>query len=657
MACNQSFDSSTDAITHDSDPRLLRFVEVSTDPTQQTADGVETDIGTVLDMGKLDRIPTPASPGPVLNDLTGGISGGSAITLGALTDGVTHVTLAFTDSSTIEADLCGVLIIPGDISIPTLAVAQGKDALSDATISFATTGLDIASAIGKTLDSISLTITSPYGPTGLVKATSTFKAAIAGSGTIGGPFPLLDGNSAVFGPGLGIVIGVGDDFRLRIQLDGFIATVPNAIRLTLLGPPPPGPAANALTAGAINVTLTLDDLSTLTLTKDLADLHLEGNSLSDWIADFGEPGIIPAGRSVIYITGTTGLFMAPGLGEVFVYIGTTGLGPDRFGSFVGGQPIAQALNEFFPTGDVSNYRIVLLGTAVPFFVDVPIDASSLQSFATPTQLAEQNNPSTDPVILDIGNGELIPFIGDAILDATFTTPFGVYGPAMPTMSNASSLRFNLNGNPIGRLDSINDSLTETVIYVQNGAVVSRSTSIELFFDLLPESVPEFFAPNIMTEPYELRHRNLPAFHFRTIGPFPDTEARRYQVAMFVSQGPVPNHLGTGVLDRNWDWTQIAVQYFDTFDTVGMPRIESIPAFLLDNTNPVLALPDAYKGYNVLIPQGGVILGEPNTMTPWSQTGPWNYVRFLIMPTGGDDDPFTDYTGWLLQIVANAREVI
>jgi hypothetical protein len=160
----------------------------------------------------------------------------------------------------------------------------------------------------------------------------------------------------------------------------------------------------------------------------------------------------------------------------------------------------------------------------------------------------------------------------------------------------------------------------------------------------------------MTEPYELRHRNLPAFHFRTLGQFPETESKTYQVAMFVSQGPVPNHLGTSVLDRNWDWTQIALQYFDTHDTVGMPFVESIPRFLIDNSNSALALPVAYRGYNVMIPTAGFINGEPGMYTPGSLIGPWNYVRFMIMPTMIESSP-TNYDGWLLEIVANAREVI
>ena len=116
MSCKESFNTNTDAITHDSDPRLLRFVGISQDPTNMNGEGVQTiDFGTSVN---LENAVTPGSGftpgvvGPTVSELTGGA--GTLITfeltspprdmeISDLVGGETTVRIEFSDASAVTA--------------------------------------------------------------------------------------------------------------------------------------------------------------------------------------------------------------------------------------------------------------------------------------------------------------------------------------------------------------------------------------------------------------------------------------------------------------------------------------------------------------------------------------------------------------------------
>ena len=103
----ESFDTSTDAITHDSGQRLLEFQLMSQDPNDLIGEGVLSDpIGTTVNLANANVVGASGTPvtGPRWGDITGGTGNyifmeleSPPVTLGSLTAGTAVISLEFTD--------------------------------------------------------------------------------------------------------------------------------------------------------------------------------------------------------------------------------------------------------------------------------------------------------------------------------------------------------------------------------------------------------------------------------------------------------------------------------------------------------------------------------------------------------------------------------
>ena len=223
MSCNESFTTNTAAVTHDSDPRLLRFQQLNND--------VPTDLGTTLDMGLIAKpvvIPgTPEILGPTVSLLTGGTTGGGAIdnsialvlqppgspdvVASEMRNGAVRWLISCTDGFTLP-------IVIAESDFLALCAAQGASSASSFTLNISTYA-NVAAIVGKTIDSVSYTELSTWTTTntrGINYGLSSFQVFLnaANLGTIG----MTGGNSGGMGPGLGIVVTTSPLLNLTVNI-------------------------------------------------------------------------------------------------------------------------------------------------------------------------------------------------------------------------------------------------------------------------------------------------------------------------------------------------------------------------------------------------------------------------------------------------------
>jgi hypothetical protein len=288
------------------------------------------------------------------------------------------------------------------------------------------------------------------------------------------------------------------------------------------------------------------------------------------------------------------------------------------------------------------FRVDVVLNSPPITVRVPIDATTIQSYANPTQLAEQLNPL--PVVW---TGLFAAYSGWTITGYTVTAP-GSYGSAGPAILVPSVLNFVIghdNGYVIDAYESQLSNLTTTPptnFSMFAPRLLVTTSFFGLLFDLHPASspaIPSHNGPLIMTQEYEIRSRNQAAFRFVTRWPtLPDTVVR-FIARCYASQGKLWNS-GTGNYDEYW--TSVPMCSSD----------ESLPSawgetITIDAGSHIDGLPANYGGTIVTIPANVASPGGNATFA-----GPWNKLRFALYPA----TPPTDFTGWTLQIVANAREM-
>ena len=253
MGCNETFNSSTQSITHDSDPKLLHFQQVTAD--------IPVDLGTILDLN-LIALPTvvdgsPAVTGPVLSDLTGGsgavtdpvtfrhLNAGATVIavnadgagtttdkIGQFNSGATTWTITFTDATT-------DVIVMGYAAMVAAATAQAQTTLSGGTLDLAPSH-PLTAFVGKTIDSVTWISThwTSLGAAAIDYGASSFQ--LYKQSTNLDTSALLDTGTGTLGPGIGMVVSPGDALHLTYNIvsvgsgGGTITFAVNAATITAL---------------------------------------------------------------------------------------------------------------------------------------------------------------------------------------------------------------------------------------------------------------------------------------------------------------------------------------------------------------------------------------------------------------------------------------
>ena len=516
-------DSNHNSITHDTNPRKLRFLLMSQDPADLVGDGnILQDLGTKVDLANLAAIGanTPAVLGPILSDVTGGATDKLTLTLvsptlpqdvapnycpiGDLLTGDSTWTITYTDASTSTLTISAT-------DLTALAAAQGLSGLIGGSIDLTTF---FPTIIGKTIDSVVYSTTTDYTFSNGVPLdfdTSGLQLELT-SANIGSTLQLQNGNGGSQGPGIGIII----------------------------------------------------------------------------------------------------------------------------------QPI------YF-------YRIIFAfhsaATTVTTTVDIPIDAPTLVGSASPGQQAMQIYFSGGPIQVTGSAAILNPYIGWTITDASGTVPI-TYGPG--TLTDLSEFFFVLLDGYATPFVSRVRHLATVPIADPSGTlavVINAQTALAFYFNLYPTTTPAVYFPLLITEPFECKNRNLPAFKFRV---FPngawDENMRTIQAFLLVSQGaqdsgrvfPVP--IGQETEDPQVDWTCVDTSYFNNAASGFGSQAFADQGFVLVDCS------DVGQGLSPAFQNGALAVLSKDF------TGPWNFYRWIILPYAGDNDAPPDYTGGLLEIIANAREL-
>jgi hypothetical protein len=262
-------------------------------------------------------------------------------------------------------------------------------------------------------------------------------------------------------------------------------------------------------------------------------------------------------------------------------------------------------------------------------VTIPLDAASLIAGATDPTAQDSNTV--------LGNALLTPYLGWLTAPPYFVVNLASNYSSAPSMTPPSLFAsfglttdfFRAFGPDINPLDTASwtpGAGFETVIEPNGFGVLGVVMELQLF----PLDVPATLPLLLFTEPYELRHRNLPAFRFYfTYGG--QQEDPLLAVKMFVSQGKVDTS------PQEWLWTPCPV---DVLDNTGFLK-EQVAASLHIAIDGISGLPAYYGGAMLIVPK--------------EFTGPWNYIKFLLYtPTGQD---VSDLNAGIVNILANAREVI
>lgn len=651
MSCNESFSTNTDAVTHDSDPKLLHFQQVTAD--------IPVDLGTVLDLSLLTLpsiVPVaPAVIGPVLNDLTGGSVSVplNDVKIGQLTAGQSVWTITYTDASIDTFTFNATDAV-------ALAAAQGLSGTVSSTLDLSSL---LTLGVGKTVDTVSCATTIQWTSSNIAPikyTTSVFQLELT-STDLGPNLHLNTGSSGSIGPGIGRIVGGIDALRVIYDLHNDAATISNNIALTLTPPTPSPVTIEELVTGTASWTITYTDTSTVTLNLTYAQIvaaaiaqALSGTSngtIDLTLAGLFVPNVGKTIDSVTYTTGVT--FSSSGTGAIDYALSGFQLQKNNVvGVNIGNTLQLQAGNggaggpglELL-IGPIDTYTLqYTLHTVVPgnVILNLPIDAVTLQSYANPTQLAEQLNP-----LSVVWSGLFAGYSGWTLTGYTVTSPVA-YGSAGPAILVPSVLNFVIghdNGYVVDAYESQLSNLTTTPptnFSMFAPRLIVPTSFFGLLFDLHPNSTPEVPAHNgpiIMTEEYEIRSRNQAAFRFISTYPsLPDTNPT-YIARCYMSQGKFWNP-GAGRFDEYW--TSVPMCSSDEAipsawgETITISAVSYIPGMPLNYGGTVVTIPS-----NVAAPGGNAVFG-----------GPWNKLKFVLYPAPGT----YDFTGWTLQIAASAREI-
>ena len=281
--------------------------------------------------------------------------------------------------------------------------------------------------------------------------------------------------------------------------------------------------------------------------------------------------------------------------------------------------------------------MTLNGPLIPsvYTVDIPIDAPAIVAAASPTQLAA----SSGDVQLDA-----TPFAD--YLDGTYSVVgYDIhwdsgYGPSIAASAPGTYLLNILNTGTYATTIGIPNTAIGTPSEDSGGGpyVLSTGTAPVMRLYLLPTDAEPTLKPVLMTAPYELRNRNLPAFKFLCSPQNQSDESSRlFDVVTLVSQGPFDGKdwlVNPSIEENLLQWTPTKVAIVDGATDVNTANINA--------NNYITNMPVNYGN-------GSMLILDKN------HSGPWNYIRFLIEPHLVEGNP-VDLTGYRLRIIANAREL-
>lgn len=404
-----------------------------------------------------------------------------------------------------------------------------------------------------------------------------------------------------------------------------------------------------------DITFTLDDASTLgpfTMTAGqitaIADSQGQGKfpSVGFNTVDLGWDLSGLSGHTIVSVSWTMNAFVgfpfaiANGLSSItmrylpqpltiLTFNNVTISGPGSSAWIVGGWGVATPQFEIVASWDTADPNAI---------VHIPIDAATIKSLADGTALASDawvDAPGHGDI--NWGNTYLNPYLGFNVI-ATSIGGSDDYGPAF---DGTAVLAFSFNGitnNTGGPLTIGLPSTMQITLYLATGKISDVQAFLSMQGSLITWRVSTPLANNfIVTEPYELRLRNLPAFKlkFRT-RVFEEGETPpAINFLCFVSQGDPENPYN----NKHREWTIVPVSYFGSDGDIVIISYDNNSPVI--NVNPPIStLPKNYGGIIMLVSKLFI--------------GPYNYIRFIITPVFSETPQ--DFTGCTLQIIANAREM-
>ena len=286
----------------------------------------------------------------------------------------------------------------------------------------------------------------------------------------------------------------------------------------------------------------------------------------------------------------------------------------------------------------------------PIEVYIPITAAAIQAASSSSQLAAQDLGHSVPPIMHFGADFLTPYsgLGLVITNIVCDTPVA-YGPSLLAPLTAY-LQFylaitedapfivsiaNLPGIPIATIAS-------TPSFPCSAEPVSGQEGLIVTADIYPKSTPSFNDITV-TEPFEIRLRNNPAFKLRFTAPLwtDDNPAPLLNIYAFVSQGEVNHPSGSPINLSARYWTSIPMNILGSDQYTPMPSVKS-PLEVIIN-NPITWLPNNF--------------GQSMLIIPKEYIGPYDFIMFIIVPFVDEGGYSPDYSNCYLEIIANARELI
>ena len=649
----ESFNTNVEAVTHDSDPKFLRFFQVDRDTGNETIYGGN--------LGAANN-PTPLPPfdGPKIGDLTGGISPIVFPIYDDITGGDFTLTVTCTDTTTAAKTI-------GFAEFKTTADDQGKgnhnDDKVDMVLSYSG-GTDWGPVLsGKTIDTLRISLNTPItSSSGTNNSATTFIRFYVGNDH----FVELDditqiGTNEVTGLGLAFDV-LSMDPLVRIKQDYVGSGAPNTISIITEPPAELNATYWGLVQGNVTVRFTDTEANnydfpiTFTALKTVAaTIGLQKYSATSFQLGWDLSALIGHTIASIYFVGpgaSSWKFGFSALSSNFVgsnsslevvynlnqsnpaiYPGSFMRNPDDL--------IIGAVGAL-PYDGTFNFNIVIelrSGPELNTPVSVNVAATDILSGLSVPQKDESRHINYPPMpIEDIGTGDQQGFLVTSIE----FNGVGTYGMSGATITSNVQFIVEFNDNPnqyhAGGMHGITLGTNDTIVPTFEPfklASVDYGAHLGMYFDLYPSSTPETNLPLLMTEPYELRQRNIPAFRLMFNRVDGEETYPAVNVQMLASQGPINS--GSSI---SWEWTPIPCDVL--LKATATKEVET-PLLTVNGTN-IDNMPLNY---------GGVMLTVPK-----EYVGPWNYIRlwfYAQAPVEGvRQEQFLN--GHIVLVQANAREL-
>jgi hypothetical protein len=646
MGRQESFNTNTQSITHDSDPRKLRFEQIS--------DTGIVDLGTVLDMA-LMAMPADIAPteGPDVGDLTDGSGAASnPVTFRHLNAGSTTITIT-SDGGT------GILTFTlTSATIKALAIAQGVADVFNANIDF-TAYIDSTFGAGALATDFgvkgfgtgvptanlqhgpgSITFTGDNGTISAMSCDVSLTDGASAPQTVGSGGFLIDSGGSSTGSAFTANANPSLILGFNIASTG---TAVNHLDLTLTPPSVADATAGEMTAGSSHWVLTFTDASTMDVIVSQADFlalctsqGLLGNTtgsldltvFADFSSVYGKTidsvafnttitWLTSNSRGLNYTTTTFQLFEQAANLDSSLHLQTGDGGSNGPGMGI-----------VIVNGDVLRltFNLVSNPNASPVVVTITLDATSILSGASGPQLAAQHSRI-------IQSFDFSPYFGWTVTFGALFYTYG-YGPGTAVPPSELVVIFNtLSGQTsFGPVQGINVAPVGNFSVGLSYPLGPAMFDVEVDVNMFPLDTPAGEQAIVLTEAYEIRNRNQAAIRF-VVTPAPgyDTEA----VWTFVAR----SYVSQGESNGKIYWTPAPVSIFDE-------SAASTPGngVIIDAVNHRTGMPANY---------GGTIITLP---TNTGFVGPWNYWKILLQPITVFIGSPPDFTGWKLEAYANAREI-